>query len=484
MLPSVTITKSDGNTGVVKPSADGILAIIAPSEKGDLNTPSAHTRVSNALAEFGYGRLVEDAAYDLAVAKKPAVLIRADASSSPSYGTITVDGEPESGDSEITAGSSDPLDDFDVLLTFVTAGTIGTAGISYTYSLDGGKTTSGKLALGVLTQIDIPNTGLSFLLGAGDVAAGETASCPITGPKMTNTDLTAALEALRTYSGQWDAVFIDIEADDATVTEVDLWLSGLEAVGKFKTAVLNAVARDADSETEAQYLTAMTEAFAESSSKSIVMCADAGRTVSTLRGIRTVRPVALGVAARGMAIDISQDAAYVAGGPIVGFSIADDRGNPQYHDEALFPGLDDIRLTTLRSFDGRQGAYCTNANLLSPSGSDYVYWQHARVMNKACEIAFQTLSNRLSQGIRKDVATGFILEEDATEIEALVQAELDKQLVRPSRVSGAVFVLSRTDDLSSNQGAVLTGEVQVSALAYVKTFDITTRFVKTIAVSA
>lgn len=31
MTPSVEITKTDGNTGAVKPSATGVLAIIAPS---------------------------------------------------------------------------------------------------------------------------------------------------------------------------------------------------------------------------------------------------------------------------------------------------------------------------------------------------------------------------------------------------------------------------------------------------------------------
>jgi hypothetical protein len=121
---------------------------------------------------------------------------------------------------------------------------------------------------------------------------------------------------------------------------------------------------------------------------------------------------------------------------------------------------------------------------MSPSGSDYVFWQHARVMNRACELAYQLLTSRLSKGVRKDVATGFILEEEAAEIEALVQAELDRELVTPGRVSGAVFTLSRTDDLSSNQGATLTAQINISALAYVKKFAVTSKFVKKIAVSA
>ncbi len=228
----------------------------------------------------------------------------------------------------------------------------------------------------------------------------------------------------------------------------------------------------------------MATAFASASSVDVVVCADAGYVASPIRGIRMVRPVAMGLAARGMASDISRDAAFVADGPIAGYQITDDRLNALFHDEAIYPGLDDLRLATLRSFPGRAGAFINNPNLISPNGSDYVYWQHARVMNRACELAYQLLTSRLSQGVKKDISTGLIREEEAAEIEALVQAELDKALVTPGRVSGATFTLSRNDDLSSNAGATLTATIEISALAYVKRFALTTKFVKKIAVAA
>lgn len=483
-LPSVDIKKGDGNTGVVKPSADGVLAIIAPSEKGTANQPTSHTREDLALAEFGYGALVEDASYDMAVAGKPVVLIRATASTAGALSAVTHSGP---GTSVVTATGT-PLDDFEIVWAVVTAGTIGVAGIVFKCSLDGGKTYSGSTALGVATSFAVPNTGVTLNFAAGTVLASQTESVTATGPRLTNANLVTALEALRTYGGAWDAVLID--GIDATATEVatlDLWLSAREAEGKYKTAIVNAVPRDVATQTEAQYATAMATAFGASSAsltKSVVVCADRGYLVSTIRGARLRRPVSVGIAARGMAIDISEDAAFVARGPIAGYQIADDRGNPKFHDEALFPGLDDLRLVSLRSMPGREGAYCTNPNLLSPSGSDYVYWQHARVMNRACSLAFQILTGRLSQGVRKDLATGYILEEDAQEIEGLVNAELEKQLVNAKRVSGAAFVLSRTDDLTSNAGATINGEVQVVALAYVKKFAINARFVKKLTVKA
>lgn len=287
----------------------------------------------------------------------------------------------------------------------------------------------------------------------------------------------------------WDSLLVCANADQPMVAALDLWLSAREGEGKYRTAVVNSIPRDPATQTEAQYTAAMQTAFSTAASIRVVVCADAGDLISVIRGVTQRRPVALGLAARGMLVDLSTDAAFVADGPIAGFVITDDRGNPKYHDEALFPGLDNLRLATLRSIDGREGAYLTNPNLISASGSDYVYWQHARVMNKGCEIAFAILTGRLSQGVQTNPKPGphgeiYILESDAQEIEGLVNAELEKQLVKPRRVSNAKFVLSRTDDLGSNGPATLTGELQVSALRYVKKFKVNSRFVRTITASA
>lgn len=485
MIPSVSITKSDGNTGVVKPSPDGNLAIIGTSQKGSFNVPSSFTRQIDAYGTFGEGNLVEAAAYDMAVAQKPVVLIRGNPSTAAAYGTVTNTGPGTATPAADT--SVHPYDDADILITFVAGGALGTAGITYTYSRDGGFTTSGVQALGTALTLLVPNTNAQFTLGTSTqtILAGQTIACSVTGPKMTNSDLLVSLEALRTYGGAWDAIlYIGGDADATTVSDLDTWLAAREAEGKYRTALCNTVKRDPSTQTEAQYATAMATAASGMSSIRVVVGADGEYLTSLLSGVRLTRYVATVVAARGMAVDIARDVAFVADGALPGVQIADDQSNPKFHDEALFPGLDDLRLTTLRSFPGRAGVYVNNALLISPSGSDYVYWQHARVMNEACEIAFQLLSGRLSQGINKDVATGFIAEEDAAEIEGLVNAQFGSQLVTPRRCSGAKFVLSRNDNLTSNQGATLTGQIQVSRLAYVKKFAVTSKFVKTIAVTA
>lgn len=479
MIPSVDITKLDGQTGVVRPGPDGVLAIIAPCQQGTQNQAATFTRADLALTEFGTGILTDAGAYVMAVAGNPVVLIRSIATTVGIYGAVTHTG---AGTSVVTAGVSVPLDDYDVFVRFPKGGTIGVAGITYQYSLDGGQTMSGEIALGTATTIAIPNSGAGLALAAGTILAGQTEAVKTTGPRMTNADLVTALEALRVASVPWEAVCIlGMDGDATSFATLDLWLTAREAEGKFRTGLLNSRMKNV-AETESAYLTAMATAWSGSAGIRTVVGTDGGDQPSTLRGIVQRRPEILGVAARGMAFDISVDPARVSDGPVQGVTITDARGNPKHHNEALFPGLDDLRLSSYRTFDGREGVFVNNAPILSPSGSDYVFWQHARVVNRGCEVAFQILTAQLSQGFRKDLKTGFIFEEEAQAIEGLVNTALEAAL--NGRVSGFRFVLSRTDDLSSNAGATLSGEIQISALAYAKKFKVQTRFVRRITAQA
>lgn len=483
MIPETRINKVDGNTGVVKPGSEGVLAIIAPSASGDFNLPAGYTRDDLALEDFGHGPLVEFASYVMNVAGRPVLLIRGEADTAGTYGDVELEEEDEEATSVPSAGATVPLDDYLVRILFTNGGTIGTEGIRYKDSLDDGETFGPEKALGTADSITIANSGVTIEFGAGDVVTGEAVLCRTTGPRMSNTNLGAALEALRVTQSAWDSVLIHGEADTTNVAAVQTWLGALETVGKFKTALMNTRLRD-DGETEAEYKDDLEALSLGASGISVVVCADGGDVSSFVRGIVLPRPTALVVAARGMKVDIAVEPAFVADGALDAIHIKDDEGNPKFHDEYLYPGLDDLRFTVLRSWDGRPGAYVNNTLLFSPSGSDYVFWPHARVMNKACTIVYQILSSRLSKGVRKNPATGFILEDEASEIEQLVNTALDGQLAQPQRVSGVRFTLSRDDDLTSNAGATLTGKLDLSALAYVKKFEIKARFVKRIEAQA
>lgn len=484
-VPQTQITKTDGNTGVTTPAASGILAIIAPGS-GTANQVSSVANAKAALTAQGYTPLTAIAALVMALSGKSVVLIPPTTSTAATYGTVTKSG---TGTFTPTAGVTSPLDDYDVLVKFIAGGTIGVTGITYTYSLDNGQNTSAVQSLGTASSIVIPNSGITISLGAGTIVAADSFVCSVKGARPSDSDVSTALEALRTSALPYEGILVFEDATASTVSVLDTWLAAREAEGKFKHAYLGMRVENA-AESDATYQTAMTTAMASASSTRCLVSGGGVRLASAIPGTAVVqtRQAHILAAARAMAIDISRDPAYVADGPVPG-SLYDLTGAPLRHDEAVNPGLDDIRMTSLRTIPGQFGTYINNAKLASPAGSDYVFLQHTRVMNRACELTYQILTNQLSIGVKaqKNTQIGpgvYITEDDAQRIESLVNGKLDSELVRAKRVSDSKFVLSRSDDLSSNQGATLSGDVRVSALRYVKKFQVNAFFVKTVAAAA
>lgn len=482
MIPNAKVTKLDGQTGVVTPGARGICAIIAPCSAGVANQPAGYAKAGLALTDFNYGILTDAAAYVMAEAGKSVVLVKGTASTAGTSGAVVFTGTGTS----VATQTGVPIDDFAVLVKIVAGGTRGVDGITYTESLDGGVTVSAVKALGLATSITIPNSGVIVSLAAGTLVAGDTIAVPTTGPRMSTADVSTALEALRLSALPWEMVMVlGHDATATTVTILDTWLSTREAEGRFRGFLCNARPRSTG-ETEAAYLTAMTTAFGASASIRGCVGADGGDLPSALAGRAIVqkRPTALALGARLMGINYGVDAAYVSDGPVAGFALADARGNPNHHDEYLYPGLDAQRLVTLRTFDRKAGTFITNANTIASSGSDYVWAQHIRTMNRACEIAYDVLTGQLSRGVGSNPKHGptgqvYIAEEDAQRIEALVNQSLNELR---GQVTDLRYVLSRTDDIGANGPVTLTGQVLVDSLAYVKEFATNASFTRSLSV--
>lgn len=497
MLPTASITKiSGGSAAAVAPSADGVLAIIAASAKGQSNLVATYANAQSLYNDYGVGPLAEYGTYDIDGSGKSILVIRPTTTTAGTYLSFSTSGV--TGTSAVTTGPATPLDEYAfVQVTIIAGGTIGVAGITYQVTLDGGTTKGGILALGTANTITCKNpdgstTGVQFSLGAGTLVAGDTWTVYTTRPMMNNSDLVTALEALRITSTPWENVLIDQDATSTTVNTVDAWLNSLQAQGGFHGAFLNSRHKTEPvptAETEASFAAAQATQFnpvAATASLSICVGSDAGDLPSLITGTVQPRPVSLALATRCSLIPVGEDPAFVARGPVTGFSIADGQGNPKWHNESLYPDLDNLRLSTFTTEPGQNGVFITNGNVLSPAGSSFVYAQHMRCMNKACTQAFAKMVQALGKGIGKkpkDPTTGavYILEQDAAAIEQDITAAL--RIALKGQVQDVAFVLSRTDDLSSNSGAIIHAQVQIEALAYIKSFIATAAFVKQISVT-
>ena len=120
-LPNVQGTKTDGNTGVVRPGADGICAIIAPGASGTANQAASYAKGRTLGEDFGGGLLPELGAWMLQFTQKPIVAVKSSASVAAALSAVTHAG---AGTSVVTV-SGTPIDDYQAIVKIVAGGTIG-----------------------------------------------------------------------------------------------------------------------------------------------------------------------------------------------------------------------------------------------------------------------------------------------------------------------------------------------------------------------
>lgn len=473
-IPSVNINVLDGGLGIQSPSNGDVLCFIGCSDSGTLNAPAFYTRIKDLQTAFGAGPLVEAAAYAIETVGKPVLCARMAATTQGGYGTIVTTGWTGTSVVTVDSANTHPNDEYEALIKIVTGGTIGTAGITLQYSLDGGRTMSPVTALGTANSFAIPNSGsTTFKFAAGTAVAGDVATCSTTAPAWGSSDLTTTLGALAVGTQSFDTIVLVGTASAADLATLDTWCASRFAAGKFYDFVCNNVG-PTSSQTDAQWQTAQQAAFASSSTTFGECVAGYSLTRSSISARRYRRPDSWALAARYSKIYLGQDAAEIDLGPLPGVQLSDDDGNPKEHDEAIYPGMDAARFATLRTVTGYQGVYPTNPRMMAPAGSDFIYRQFRRVMNVACAVTLQTLTRRLSKAIRVNPKTGFIREEDARDIEVLVNSALRTALMSKPSASSVQFVLSRTDNVLSTFS--LTGDVRIVPLGYPKQLNVTMAF--------
>lgn len=508
MLPSVQISKINANAGTVPASSRGISCIIAPCSGGSAisNVPSSWNSPSLVQQTFLSGPLVEMAAYEMTATNLPVVLVKPTTSTVATYGNITSVLNGSSTFAPATASPALIADDYNavatatvasplpqgcagVVVAFTVGGALGTPGIQYVYSLDGGNSCSAVQNLGVATTIALvepvtgADTGVRIALGAtGEtVTAGDYFWFVTTGPRMTTADLASALAALYVSKQPWDLMLVHGETDSSFANVIQPWINTLNATGRYTTALINTRFKNQTPgavETEVAYQTAMATVAGDIVGNDLIVGADGGAYVSPLTGITKAMPSSMYALARCEANNVGVDPAEVDLGALPNCNIDNPQLTPAYHDEAVTPTLDSLRLTTLRSFFDRPGAYITNCYLMSSPGSDYIYIQNDRTMNTACALAYSLLTSLLSKGVPRNLKTSCILEPTAKAWEDLITSRIAKALT--GQVSGITFTISRTDKLTGNGPQTIHATVSNDSLVYVKTFEVTAEFVSTL----
>lgn len=473
--PRVDMTELDGALGILPPSEGSLLAIAGTSTSGTVDTPAAYARVSDIVAAFGFGPLVEAAAYAVTKRGRPVLCVRTGDTTAGSLTSATLAG---AGTATVdVSGSDPPNDDYEFHFEVVTGGDLGTAGITFKWSMDGGRTQSAETDLGTDLDFTYPDSGdpavgdvvLTLGTATETLVAGDVVTFRGSAPQWDSSEITSALTALRKSTQLWEIVEICGAMDATLFAAVDDAVSGMPAYGKDRMYIGHARVPDVG-ETEAAYLTALDGIYSSLSTVYGAVCAGSAKMISGVTGRQYRRPPSWWVAPAHAVVDEQVNLANVKVGRMSGVIITDTNGNPDDHDESANPGLDAARFLVLRTWEGRPGVYINRPRLLSLASSDYQLIPHRRVINLAKTVIRSYLQERVNEEILVSETTGYILEEEALEIEAGANAALRASLLGVPKASGARFVLSRTDNLLST--SKLNGSCRVVPLAYPEFIDV------------
>lgn len=468
--PAVSITELDGALGVLPPSAGKIYALAGVSSSGTLNAPAVYARISDIVAAFGVGPLVEAAAHFIELYGKPVVIVRTGQTTAGSADAVVFTG---SGTSVVTEdGSTDPSDDYEVYFRVVAGGTIGVTGITLQYSLDNGRTFSPVTALGTANTFTVPSSNVKVDFAAGTLVAADFFTFRTHAPKWNTTEIGTALDALKNTVLSWDIVHVVGDIAGADFDAIETKILAMAASGRYRSWIGN-FRMPTLAESEASYKTAFDTAFSARATTHGNICAGAVKMVSSVGGRQYRRPFSFIVAAREASVSEETNIADINLGALR-CSIRDANGNPDEHDESVNPGLDDSRATVARTFDGIQGVYVNRSRILSADGSDFRLFAHRRVMNLANEALRIYFLRRLNKPVLVNKTTGFILESEAQEIETGALQVMRAALLTKPKASDAQFALSRTDNLLSTQ--TLTGDARVVPLGYPEFITLTLGF--------
>ncbi len=379
-------------------------------------------------------------------------------------GTVTASG----GGPSVTQASS-PIDDYDVLVTITLAGNRGTA--QFTYSLDGGESTSSELVTAATYAIPDSGVVLNFTNAAyvlDDIYEFQTAS-----PTFGTSDVGAGFDFLLDNLGSISSAMIHVVGgnldagdwgDSAAALE-------LEAAGLFNRGVyvrifnecptvgtvnpnagsITVDSADTDSVLVAEALTVEAD--------HVAACAGDVLLTSPLTGLQLRRNCAWVASARAAAVEASQSIGFVGAGGALGVS-------ELFRDEDADTALDAARFITMRTFPGFPGFYLTNGHTMALATSDYSRLTNARVVDLGCTVARAILLPMVNGKVPTKEG-GVITETKAQQIEARVDGAMEASLVstEPQNAVAASVTVNRTHNILADGNLILSIAIQPFAYA-------------------
>jgi hypothetical protein len=460
-MPQVIFVVQDGRLGILPPIGDGPVFVCGTCSAGTVNVPQEFTRPKDIVDVNGYGDAITLAS---AFAGRGYRVMFVKTGGSAAAVNGSVDSTGKTGTSVMTFTGSSAVT-CELVVEFLTGGTVGTAGISYRVSRDGGRNFDAPKTLGTANTITIEKSGLVVALAAGTVVAGDVIKGFPTAAQPNDAELLAALNAAHASTIKWDLAVPEVNASAANFDIVSTFCDTATNQGRPCSAIMRCRMPNVG-ESEAAYKAALDAIFTgQKQSTYIELTAGDCRISSQVDGGNYRAPFGWEHAVLTFSLQPHQVASAPAYGGVP-VSIRDSLGNVTSHDERVNPGLSsgNSRFSVASTYLEVSGVIPWRAQLFSAAGSDFDLHAHRRVLNRALSTIYVPMVRRIHIPVPVDAKTGKILETEAVEIERAIQTLLEDTLYGAPMVSSVLFTLSRSDNLLSTK--TLTADLAITPLGY------------------
>ncbi len=442
MLNDVKQTVTDGLLGLSDKNGSGLHIKIGASPIESANPISITNAMSLAKIreKLGYSPLADSVMDSIENGSIKILCIPVKASTD---GVITAGTKVVATDSGDISLTGKPYNSFQIIIQITGQGVLNTA--SFKYSIDGGNKYSDEITVPLSGKYNINVAGIEidFTLGADKkFNVGDTFNFSTTAPQMTNSDVLTAIDLVKSIKDEFELVHI------VGGSQPDLWI----AVSAKQVILQNTYHKEAffvmeayekpDAQEILDYVYALEEAKKQVNNYNIQVVAARALYVGMDNITRNIN---LAGVVTGM---YAQVAPHKSIGETAVMSIS------EYKITKLLPEgitideigiLDAARYLTFRQYDGLDGYFVTNANMMCPDGSDYKYAEDVRILNK---IRRKTRAEALLQ-LQADIDTENVEGDLAAKAE-FIKAPLE-DMIDKKEISGVKLTIPSDQDILTSE---------------------------------
>jgi len=337
---SISVTEARGQIAIPA-ELDRLAIVIGPTSAGS-GLSSFFLSGSAAVTGLGYGDAVDAVCQIIeqkqasGTARKFPVACYSATVLDGSVGTYgAVDDSAVTGTSTVGVDSAvEPYGTYEAQFKVITGGTIGVAGITYRYSLDGGRNFSQIYALGTANNVTLPQSNVKFTFGAGTLVADDLAKVRTFAPQMGPQDIEDAFDAIAASTVDTALVIVEGDTSVGNFASISSGLDAMMAVGKRVTVLCRTRLPDYEaSETETAWAAAIAAGFAAANDSRIHLRASYGLLTDAMTSRQYLRGDLAQYAADVVRVQRSSLCDVPNDQPMANFTLVNAQGVTVGHDE-------------------------------------------------------------------------------------------------------------------------------------------------------